>query len=467
MPSSSSLSESSSSESESSSRAVQSSQKRKRHARDDLNDSDSGSNSTSVSTKNSDPGDSDAEDVPQEDDVPVLSHAEQRRQKKKQLSAEKKAQVAAATADNEAPKTKKQKVKNTAELAPSKVPKRQNSVWVGNLSFKTTPESVRKFFDGVGEITRVHMPIKMASAGPGGRGAVKENRGFAYVDFATPEAKTIAITLSENPLDGRKLLIKDGDDFTGRPAATAQLEASEGSDARTALTGHSKTAQKILKSQKQPPASTLFLGNLGFETTEQSVRDLFTRNRVAKVDGGNEDADADKPEPKKDQWIRKVRMGTFEDSGKCKGWAFVDLFTTEHATAALTNPKNHFLDGRKLVVEYASPEAVRRGGGLLREKTKDVPHQQQDEAAGGGHEQKRRAGRVRPKRKSEVAEGAAERQDERLAKRPRLEREEPPHKAWEGREGRQKIRAKPGAALANAKRETAGIVPSQGKKIVF
>ena len=44
-------------------------------------------------------------------------------------------------------------------------------------------------------------------------------------------------------------------------------------------------------------------------------------------------------------------------------WAFVDFTSTEHATAALTNPRNHQLNGRKLVVEYASPEAVRRGGG--------------------------------------------------------------------------------------------------------
>lgn len=36
------------------------------------------------------------------------------------------------------------------------------------------------------------------------------NLRFAYVDFATPEAKTIAIALSEQPLVGRKLLIKDG-----------------------------------------------------------------------------------------------------------------------------------------------------------------------------------------------------------------------------------------------------------------
>jgi hypothetical protein len=33
---------------------------------------------------------------------------------------------------------------------------------------------------------------------------------FAYVDFATPEAKQVAITMTESPLEGRRLLIKDG-----------------------------------------------------------------------------------------------------------------------------------------------------------------------------------------------------------------------------------------------------------------
>lgn len=33
---------------------------------------------------------------------------------------------------------------------------------------------------------------------------------FAYVDFATPDAKLSAITLSERNLEGRRLLIKDG-----------------------------------------------------------------------------------------------------------------------------------------------------------------------------------------------------------------------------------------------------------------
>ena len=33
---------------------------------------------------------------------------------------------------------------------------------------------------------------------------------FAYVDFATQDAKLAAITLSERNLEGRRLLIKDG-----------------------------------------------------------------------------------------------------------------------------------------------------------------------------------------------------------------------------------------------------------------
>ena len=76
--------------------------------------------------------------------------------------------------------------------------------------------------------------------------------------------------------------------------------------------GVSKTAQKILRSQKQPAGPTLFFGNLGFETTEQSIRDMLNSHRN-KLEG-------DESSEEKGRWIRKVRMGTFEDSGKCKGY---------------------------------------------------------------------------------------------------------------------------------------------------
>ncbi|EEB86925.1 hypothetical protein MPER_15952, partial [Moniliophthora perniciosa FA553] len=110
--------------------------------------------------------------------------------KKKEKLAEKQGQE---------PAIKKRKLADGTS-SNSSAPKRQNSVWVGNLSFKTTPDALRKFFEDVGEITRIHMPMKFVSR-PGGLG---ENRGFAYVDFATPDAKTVAVTLSEKPLNGRK-----------------------------------------------------------------------------------------------------------------------------------------------------------------------------------------------------------------------------------------------------------------------
>ncbi|KAF9031876.1 hypothetical protein BDZ89DRAFT_1012897 [Hymenopellis radicata] len=312
----SSVSSASSSSSRESSPSSSPAPKRKRAA-SDSEDSDSDSSESEAEPEN-------AED----EEGPVLSHAEKRRQKK--LAKQEKKEERPA---------KKAKLDVTT--------KRQNSVWVGNLSFKTTEESLRTFFDGVGEITRINMPLKPATR-PGLKG---ECRGFAYVDFATPDAKATAISLSERPLLGRKLLIKDGDDFTGRPAAPAVEGADDNKP--TAPKTHSKTAQKILREQKQPPAPTLFLGNLGFETTEDSIRQLFEAHRHTKKKEGDEES--------KEVWLRKVRMGTFEDSGACKGFAFVDFASTEHATSALINIKNHFLDGRKLKVEYASADAVRRG----------------------------------------------------------------------------------------------------------
>lgn len=116
--------------------------------------------------------DEDEDASEQEEDEPVLSHAERRRQKKKQQ------REVPSTSDDPSKEKQPKSVKNTADLAPSKLPKRQNSIWVGNLSFKTTADALKQFFEGCGEVTRIHMPMKMASGGKGMKGAVKENRGL-------------------------------------------------------------------------------------------------------------------------------------------------------------------------------------------------------------------------------------------------------------------------------------------------
>ncbi len=287
-----------------------------------------------------------------------------------------------------------------------------------------------------------------------------------------PNKETLqeALALSEQPLDGRKLLIKDGSDFTGRPdintsalgiartlpSATTSLHANkdededdeqekeagrgegegEGAGVVKGKTGLTKTAQKILRAQKNPPSMTLFLGNLSFNTTEVGVRELFDhsatkRNPASKKkkekkvrkgkkevvkkkassdsdsdsdedddddsdsssssSSSSSDSDSDDEEDKDEEkksdeetspseikkekklpgqgevvpsaaGIRKVRLGTFEDAPtKCKGFGFIDFHTIEQATASLLDSRNTFLDGRKIVLQFASADATRRG----------------------------------------------------------------------------------------------------------
>ncbi|KAL0070156.1 Nucleolar protein 13 [Marasmius tenuissimus] len=463
----------SSSSSSSSSSSPEPPSKRKRVEK--VEKSDSGSDSSSSSSESE-----------AEDETPV-SHAEKRRQKKKAKLAEKKGKES-KTKDDE-PASKKRKLADGSATATNSdgKPQRQNSVWVGNLSFKTTPQDLKTFFDGAGEITRIHMPMK-AGHKPGMKG---ENRGFAYIDFATADAKTVAITLSERPLIGRKLLIKDGDDFAGRPAQSTTEGATDESGAKGK--SHSKTAQKILKVQKQPPAPTLFVGNLPFETTEAQIKELLEahKKKPKKEKGKDEDEeDESKGDEEGEPWIRKIRMGTFEDTGLCKGWvnsnvstvasylmapsfarfAFIDFSSVDHATSALVNPRNHHLNGRNLVVEYASADAVRRGPnkqhvGAGPGEGKKRPSKPREGTPGKRFEKKQtwkdepHSTHMETDEGSGVKEGTEEGGDE-TEKKP-----------WKGPDGpRQKDprhRLKPGAALAQAKRQSAAIVPATGKKIVF
>ncbi|KAF8437129.1 hypothetical protein L210DRAFT_3406132, partial [Boletus edulis BED1] len=400
----------------------------------------------------------------------VLSHAEQRRQKKRQ-----KLNQAALTSESASPRKKRKlddgspssvhvnanakaatKTKSTPTTDDPRRQKHQNSIWVGNLSFRTTQDALRGFFDGVGTITRVHMPMRR------GKQIQDENMGFAYVDFDTPDAKIIAIALSEGQLDSRNLLIKDGDDFTGRPGGKITKIATTAQGK-----GLSKTAQKILRAQKQPPAPTLFLGNLGFETTEESIRELFEAHRYwgLKDKGrgkgvdikpeGQEESQGGDVAKSKDVWIRKIRMGTFEDSGTCKGFAFVDFTTIDHATEALVNPRNHRLNGRDLVVEYASPDAVRRGGGPRHPKGEQ---DQKSRSRSGKAPQKDAPYSKQRKPQWHTKQGDGE--DAEAAEIP-AETTTPRHDRSYTR------RAKPGAALAHALRQSAAILPGQGEKIVF
>lgn len=167
----------------------------------------------------------------------------------------------------------------------------------------------------------------------------------------------------------------------------------------------------------------------------------------------------------------KIFILTSRSSSHSFSWAFVDFTTTDHATTALVNPKNHRLDGRSLVVEYASAEAVRRGGGGPRPKPDEAPGQRTRGSFRGGRGRPGDGGRDRGDRVVDRAwkgskvettvtsiDDSAEASQGREPRRPAGD-----GVGYKGVKGR----SKPGAALALAKRESTAIVASQGKKITF
>src|SRR5262245_42417410 len=93
----------------------------------------------------------------------------------------------------------------------------QTKLFVGNLSFETTSEKVRALFAPAGEIVNVFIPTDRDTGRP---------RGFAFVEFSTPEAAAAAIAkLDGHELDGRNLRVNEA---TERPARGPSLPRGGG-----------------------------------------------------------------------------------------------------------------------------------------------------------------------------------------------------------------------------------------------
>src|SRR5579862_5424547 len=179
-----------------------------------------------------------------------------------------------------------------------------HGIWIGNLPFTFTKADLRKFLienssTTDDQITRVHLP---SPNGPGaasvGRKLKPQNKGFAYVDFSTEAVLEEALKLSETLISGRRVLIKNAKSFEGRPEKASDSTSAGGFG--TAKSG-------------KPPSKKIFVGNLAFDTTEEDLREHFGRCGEVKA----------------------VFIATLEDSGKCKGFAWVEFEDLEAAEAAV------------------------------------------------------------------------------------------------------------------------------------
>ena len=318
-------------------------------------------------------------------------------------------------------------------------PKRSSGygIWIGNLPWTATKADLRNFLTKDTEIpddmiTRLHMPAPSQSVLANSRQKVKpQNKGFAYVDFSTEESLTEALALSEKLFAGRRVLIKDSKSFEGRPERKKEEENANENSGKS----HSKR---------------IFVGNLAFEITKQDLEEHFAKCGE----------------------LLDVHIATFEDTGKCKGYAWVEF------------------------AELESGEAAVRGWVNLEQKA-DSGNEDEEIAEVLADESD-----VKPKKKPrarkwwvnklhgrplklEFAEGKDVRYKKRFGKESIAKKDgaravdselgsttQPTFKERVSTDRRAsgKIDArtvKPGAALASAPRLTGGIVESQGKKTTF
>jgi cold-inducible RNA-binding protein len=85
----------------------------------------------------------------------------------------------------------------------------------------------------------------------------------------------------------------------------------------------------------------IFVGNLDFSSTESSVRSLFEQYGA----------------------VDRVNIVTDRDTGRSRGFAFVEMGDSQQADQAIAALNGYQLDGRSLNVNEARPKGEGGGGG--------------------------------------------------------------------------------------------------------
>ena len=85
----------------------------------------------------------------------------------------------------------------------------------------------------------------------------------------------------------------------------------------------------------------LYVGNLSFDTTETQLREMFAPFGA----------------------VQTVQLISDRDTGRSKGFGFVEMGSDQEAAAAIDGMNGKMVDGRSIAVNEARPKESRPGGG--------------------------------------------------------------------------------------------------------
>jgi nucleolin len=178
----------------------------------------------------------------------------------------------------------------------------------------TDDAKLRHAFAQFGTVTDVFIPTERGTSRP---------RGFGFVTFATrAAAEEAARQLDQSQLDGRTIRVNES-----RPKGSS----SGGGGGRGGSSGFNASGAVDVK---------LYVGNLSFDSTQETLRELF---------------EAHGP-------VSDCFMPTDRDTGKLRGFCFVTM-PAAAAEEACNKLNGYELDGRELRVNEAQPKGSGGGGG--------------------------------------------------------------------------------------------------------
>lgn len=225
----------------------------------------------------------------------------------------------------EAP-SKKRKAEEAPEPAQKKIKVYVNgeekeataNLFVGNLSWNIDEEWLTREFEEFGELQGVRIITDRDSG---------RSKGFGYVEFTTAENGAKALEARNGyELDGRGLRV----DFSAPRDNNAQTPQQKQND-RAAKFGD----------VKNPPAPTLFVGNISFEADESTLTEYFQEHGS----------------------INSIRLPTDRETGAPKGFGYVEMGSVEEAQAAFEALQGADVAGRPIRLDYAAPRDPSSGGG--------------------------------------------------------------------------------------------------------
>jgi len=208
---------------------------------------------------------------------------------------------------------------------------------VKNLSYSTSENSLKSYFEKFGNVGRVNILKK-----DDGR-----SKGIGFVAFDNADEAQSALKDETHTIDGRAVTVskanerKEGGRDSGRDSARRgdRRDDRRDNDRRrdSRNDDSSRDRSRGRGGDNDGPKHTIFVGNLGFRTTERDIRNFFR-------DCGK---------------VADIRVAK-NDEGRSKGFCHVDFEDADSIEKALKRSGEE-LDGRQLKVDESRP--MSRSGG--------------------------------------------------------------------------------------------------------